>query len=233
MKKIINFIKDLIAPKKCYSCQKEWHFLCLKCLEKIWYFEDICYICKKNSFNFKIHSNCKKESIYYDKIIILTHYKNNFIKKLIKDAKFYFKKDIFFDVSFYLWKKLFENIDKKKEDLIFIPTPMYFLKKIKRWYNQSEIIIKWLNEFYKIKYDFKLIKKIKNTRMQSTLSRLERLSNLNWVFKVDKEKLNQYKNKTFIIVDDVISTWTTINEISKILKQNWIKEIYWLCFASD
>lgn len=233
MKKIINFIKDLISPKKCYSCQKEWHFLCLECFNKIWYFEDICYICKKSTKNFEIHAHCKNDNIFFDKIIVLTHYKNNLIKKLIKDAKFYFRKDIFFDLSFYLWNRFFSNVNYNKEDFIFIPSPMYFFKKIKRGYNQAEIIIKWLYEFYNINYDFKIVKKIKNTRQQSTLSRIERLSNLDWVFKVNKRRLEKYKGKIFVIVDDVISTWTTINKIAKILKENWIKRVYWLCLASD
>jgi predicted amidophosphoribosyltransferase len=56
-------------------------------------FESLCYICKGKSDNFKIHDNCL-ENIYYDKIIILSHYKNDIISKLIKDLKFYGKKDI-------------------------------------------------------------------------------------------------------------------------------------------
>jgi predicted amidophosphoribosyltransferase len=34
------------------------------------------------------------------------------------------------------------------------------------------------------------------------------------------------------LVDDVISTWTTVNEISKILKQNWAKKVITLTIAS-
>jgi len=56
-------------------------------------FEPICYCCKGKSDYFNIHKNCKKD-VYYDKIIILSHYKNKTISKLIKDLKFYGKKDI-------------------------------------------------------------------------------------------------------------------------------------------
>jgi len=34
-------------------------------------------------------------------------------------------------------------------------------------------------------------------------------------------------------MDDVISTWTTLNEISKLLKNNWVKYVIWLIVASD
>jgi predicted amidophosphoribosyltransferase len=56
-------------------------------------FESICYVCKGRSNNFNIHDKCKR-NVYYDKIIILSHYKNKIISKLIKDLKFYSKKDI-------------------------------------------------------------------------------------------------------------------------------------------
>jgi hypothetical protein len=42
------------------------------------------------------------EFVHYDKIIILTHYKNKIIKKLLHDAKFYKRKDILEDLSLHL-----------------------------------------------------------------------------------------------------------------------------------
>gem|GEM_PF-6718429 len=99
---IFNIIKDLLAPKKCYSCKKEGHFLCKKCFEEIGYFESICPVCKEKTRDFEVHFYCKKETISLDKVIILTHYQNKIIKKLIKDAKFYGKKDILEDIALYL-----------------------------------------------------------------------------------------------------------------------------------
>lgn len=230
---MFKILKDILAPKKCYSCWKEWHFLCKDCLNRIWYFESICPVCKQKSNNFEVHSYCKNDFVFYDKIIILTHYRNNIIKKLIKDAKFYHKKDILDDLSFYVWNKFFENVNEKKEDLIFVQIPMYFLKKLFRWYNQSEVIINFLSKYFQINYDFKILKKIKYTKQQSHLSRIERINNLKWSFDINKDLIKKYKNKTFVIIDDVVSTWTTFNEISKLLKNNWIKRIYWLSIASD
>ncbi len=229
---IFNFLKDLIAPKKCYSCKKEWHFLCEKCLEKIWFFSSICPVCKKKSLHFEVCQNCK-EKVFYDKIIILTHYQNKVISKLIKDAKFYQKKDILEDFWVYLWEKLLENICENKSNIVLVSPPMFFLKKLFRWYNQSQILAKNIAENFWIKYNFQIFKKTKKTKAQSHLSREERLENLKNVFILNENKLENYKNKTFIIVDDVVSTWSTINEISKLLKNNWIKKVYGLCIASD
>lgn len=230
---IFNIIKDLLAPKKCYSCKKEWHFLCKKCLEEIGYFESICPVCKEKTRDFEVHFYCKKETISLDKVIILTHYQNKIIKKLIKDAKFYGKKDILEDIAVYLWEKLFDHIEENTQDIILIPTPMYFWKKLKRWYNQSEILVKNMSKICQIDYNNSLIKKVRNTKAQSHLSKIERMENLQKAFSIDEKLIQNLKNKTFIIVDDVVSTGSTLHEISTLLKKYGVKKIYWLCIASD
>jgi ComF family protein len=230
---IFQFLKDILWPKKCYSCHQEAYFLCPDCYDKIWSFSQICPVCKEQSRDFEVHFYCKNKFVYYDKIIILTHYKNKVIKKLITDAKFHHKKDILEDFAVYLWNKLFCHIDEKPQDIILIPTPIYFWKKLSRWYNQSEILAKNIWEMFHIEYNFKMIKKIKKTQAQSHLSKIERQENLQWSL-IMKSKIGEnLKQKTFIIVDDVFSTWTTINEMAKLLKQKWVKKVYGLCIASD
>ncbi len=222
---MLKFIKDIIAPKKCYSCNWEWHFLCEECfyeIEKKYYFDQVCYVCKKYSKNFEIHDKCKNK-VFYDKTIILTHYKINIIKKLIKDFKFYYKKEIKDD----LWELLTEKMIKymweelksyKKEDFVVISPPMSFFRKLKRWYNHWDLLAKKISENFWFSFEKNLILKNKQTRQQSKLSRQDRLTNLQNAFKINKNKLDIVDKKIIILVDDVISTWTTINEISKILK---------------
>jgi len=202
-------------------------------MEKIGYYESICPVCKESSRDFEVHFYCKKETVYLDKVIILTHYQNKIVQKLIKDAKFYQRKDILEDLSFYLWEKLFDHIDENTQDLIFIPTPMYFWKKLKRGYNQSEILVKNMSKICQIDYNNSLISKTRNTKSQSHLSKIERMENLKNTYQIKQKDLWKYKNKTFIIVDDVVSTGTTLNEIAKILKKSGIQKIYGLCLASD
>ncbi|MFK7780261.1 MAG: phosphoribosyltransferase family protein [Candidatus Gracilibacteria bacterium] len=231
--KIFKFIKDLIAPKKCYSCNKEGHFLCEKCLSKMSNFEPVCYVCKGRSENFEVHTKCLS-SIHYDKIIILSHYKNKHISKLVKDFKFYMKKDIGEDFGNYLTDLFLENeVYKNTDNYILIFPPMGFFKKIKRGYNHSEIIAKYISKNIGIRLEKKLIIKTKTTRQQSLLSRKERLLNLQDSFKIANNKIDNFDKKTFIIIDDVISTGSTINEISKKLKEKGAKKVIGLIVASD
>ncbi len=232
---IKKFFLDILAPQKCYSCKKEWSFLCEKCLEKQRNFKSICYVCKRFSNNFSIHKNCKNNDFFLDNVIILTHYKNSIIKKLIEDFKFYEKKDIASDFAYYLEKIFIENWfwNINKNDFLIIYPPTYFLKKIFKPYNSSEILAKKLSKNLWIKLEKNLIIKTKNTIEQKKLSRQKRLSNLENSFKINKNKVDNITWKNIIIIDDIISTWTTINEIAKILKGFKVNKIIWLIIASD
>lgn len=233
LSKIINIIKDSISPKYCYSCKKEWHFLCPQCLQKINTHNPFCYICKEINNKFEVHEKCNK-NVNYDKVIVKFHYKDNLIKKLIKDSKFYNRQEILYELwqslsTIFMENELIEN----KDNFLIVSSPMYFLRKLKRWYNHSEILGKVISENVDIKANFKIIKKVKHTKQQSKLNKMEREENLKNCFKINKKFINDIKDKTVILVDDVISTWTTINEIAKLLKDNWVKKVIWLIIASD
>ncbi len=250
---MLKFIKDIIAPKKCYSCKEEWHFLCEECfwkIEKHYFFDQICYKCKKYSKNFEVHLDCKKSypllgediwkterGVFYDKTIILTHYKIKIIKTLIADFKFYYKKEVSDDFWEYLTEKMIKYMWEelkhfKKQDFVVISPPMSFFRKLKRWYNHSEILAKKIAWNFWFRFEKDIVLKNKYTRQQSKLSRQKRLSNLQDAFKINKNKLDILDKKIVILVDDVISTWTTVNEISKILKNYNTKKIIIITIAS-
>ena len=227
--KLFKFFLDLIAPKKCYSCKKEWHFICPDCFDKEINFASICYVCKWTTKNYEVHESCKNW-IYYDKVIILKHYKSKLISKLIKDAKFYNKKEILEEISFYLYDKFLLYVKIiKTGDFLITSVPSHFLRKFVRWYNSSDILAKNLSKISQIQYKNNILSKIKLTKQQSKLDRKNRINNLKDSFRINQS----VKNKILIVIDDVISTWTTLNEVSKLLKQNWAKTVIWLIIASD
>lgn len=234
MSTIISFIKDIISPKFCYWCKKQWFYICRQCLQKYNIKIPFCYICKKYSHNFEIHDKCKKRDIYYNKIIIFAHYRDKLIKTLIKDSKFYKKKDILEDFSIYLWEYLskYENI-QNKEDYLIVSTPMFWLRKTIRWYNQSDILSKYVSKKTSILYYSSITKKQKYTKQQSKLSKIQREKNLKDSFSFNPKYLDLLKWKNVVLVDDVVSTWSTLNELSKLLKKNWAKKVIWLVISSD
>jgi ComF family protein len=133
----------------------------------------------------------------------------------------------------YLWKLLLLNESiRNKQEYLLIPTPMYFFRQFSRWYNHSEVLANNIWKITWIKVNNKIVKRIKNTKQQSKLSKKDRLSNLKEAFSVNRKLLKKLKIKKLILVDDIVSTWTTLNEISELLRKSWTRKIIWLCIAS-
>ncbi|MGC9257663.1 ComF family protein [Desulfurella sp.] len=95
-----------------------------------------------------------------------------------------------------------------------VAVPMYKKDLQIRGYNQSVIIAKILSKISKVPVAYDLIEKVKQTKPQVGLKRQERLNNLKNVFVLNKKAKTL---KKVLIVDDVVTTSSTINECAKLL----------------
>ena len=75
------------------------------------------------------------------------------------------------------------------------------------------------------------ILKIKHTKEKKTLSKDERRINVEGAFKIKDNR--DIFNKVVILIDDVMTTGSTINECKKILKNNGAKRIIVLTIAKS
>ena len=207
-----------------------------------------------NSLENKISNNDEiHKLIYFDEFLYCFEYKG-LIRNLILKYKFSdcgYLSNLFANVILNNKKinEIFESYD------IMIPVPMDKMKKQIRGYNQTELITKvieksinlkeknskkifceteksnYKNTNSKIIINNKCLIKIKNTKTQSTLSADERTENIKNAFLVDNKL--EIKNKKIILFDDIATTGSTINEISKILKEAGVKKILVLVIAKD
>jgi predicted amidophosphoribosyltransferase len=63
-----------------------------------------------------------------------------------------------------------------------------------------------MSKICQIDYNNYIVGKTRNTKSQSHLSKIERIENLQNAFKINTNEIKKYKNKTIVIVDDVVST---------------------------
>lgn len=194
-----------------------WKYFSDKVKKSFISYDEVCYICKKESKNFKTHTYCKNK-YSLDQVITCFHYTPE-IKKYILKFKFYHKKDLkeeiwemmnmFFDIY-----SEFNMYDKK--DTIITYVPMHWIRKyFIKWYNQSEEIATYIWKKQGIKV-IKICNKIKFKKPQSKIKKKsERIKNIQNTFVC--KKLKWIKN--IIIVDDILTSWTTLEEISKTIKK--------------
>lgn len=102
-----------------------------------------------------------------------------------------------------------------------IPVPLHATKYRERGYNQSAWIARGIAKKTGIPVRRRLLKRIRNTRSQTTLSAEERRNNLENAFQVRGD----VEGQTFIVVDDVLTTGSTISSAARSLKENGARTI--------
>ncbi|MHB2155344.1 ComF family protein [Calditrichota bacterium GD2] len=85
-----------------------------------------------------------------------------------------------------------------------------------RGYNQSELIAKQLSNITRIPLSSNLLIRLRNTQSQTKLSREERKQNVKDAFTINGE----VEGKRILLIDDVITTGSTLNECARELKKN-------------
>ncbi len=113
----------------------------------------------------------------------------------------------------------------KSIDLI-TPVPLHKLKYRERGYNQSEYLCKGISEILGKQHFPKLINRKKYTQSQTKLNIQERRSNVAEAFVLNPRCIGEISGKNILLVDDVITTGSTIEAVAQVLKQNGASLVY-------
>jgi ComF family protein len=133
-------------------------------------------------------------------------------------------------IGFFLGTLLGDQLHKKtiQELDYLIPVPLHPVKFRDRGFNQARWIADGLGKAVQKPVRTKLMKRIKHTISQTTLDRKERLNNMKKAFKINQN----VTDKNIGIVDDVLTTGSTISSMASILKDAGAKTIVALTVAT-
>ena len=212
--------KDEIINKNvydmCESCYNNLNFIqtnfCIRC--GLHFEKDgtgTCLNCKALNYSFEF----ARASVAFDETII------NAIHKF-KYAKYKFLAEPF---SYLLYDKLM--LQDWKIDLITY-VPLFEKREKERGYNQSRELANNLSKLTNIEVCHDIIR-IKDTPTQTKLTMRERQENVKDCFKVTNNK--SFKNLNILIIDDVFTSGSTTNELSKTLKKSGANKVYVLTIA--
>jgi ComF family protein len=219
-KHFINSILDSILPRFCCACKiklsSNEDIMCKNCLSKI---QSATEARLKREFDRKFLN----KNIVSDFFSPFVFEKDKELQHAIHSLKYENK----FPVGIFLGKTLAKKIktDRSNWDIdLIIPIPLHQLKKAERGYNQSFYIAKGTGKMLKISFSDKVVKRIKYTESQTTMTLNEREENMSGAFRVRNK--NAVKGKCILLVDDVITTGATISECGKILLEAGAIQIY-------
>jgi ComF family protein len=231
---------NLLFPHRCFVCERiiDGVGFCEECIrEKIQFIrQPTCSLCGNNldiktsvklSETNYICADCSKNGHIFDKAVSVFVYNEYFAKVVIL---FKFKNKFF--LSKFFFKYLKKKINEFNDAIDFIiPVPMHVKKLRLRGYNQAVLLVK---EFEKDGYKnviYDLLKKTVNGKPQMSLKYRERRLNLRNSFKINENYIEKIRDKNVLIIDDIFTTGSTVDECSKILKQNGVKKVFVLTIA--
>ena len=127
-----------------------------------------------------------------------------------------------------IMKEKLETQNIKYDYILYVP--LHKKREIKRGFNQSRLIAKKLGKLENIRVLDSIYRK-KNTTKLFKLTNEERSKEVKNAFDF-YESINLCKNRNVLIVDDIFTTGSTVNEISKMLKLIGVKKIYICTFLT-
>jgi competence protein ComFC len=106
---------------------------------------------------------------------------------------------------------------------IIIPIPAHWRKLKKKCYNQTELLLNFMQE--KPYPSLNALEKIRETEEQIDKNRKERLENLKNCFAVKPEMIDKIRERNIILFDDVVTTGGTLIEAYKVLKKAKVRRV--------
>jgi ComF family protein len=224
---LLSDILDIFYPRKCISCRillsiggNRW--LCPDCTS------DFVSVIKNNEYCCKVCGRpieygekctfCNCEKIYYDRGMCLYEYEGS-VRDAVIRFKMYDRPDYAEFFGDEMFKFFVENNMKKEYDYV-TAVPMHISGIKKRGYNQSELLAKRFAKNAGLEY-MNLLSKPKNIKPQHTLKRDERRKNVKNAF----NSLCDLSGKSVLLIDDIITTGSTVNECCRILKKAGAKNV--------
>ncbi|MEM7400681.1 MAG: ComF family protein [Pseudomonadota bacterium] len=232
LKKASNYIGELIYPKLCLHCGAEGEHdmdLCLRCYENLSWIKFACQRCAlqlKND-NAKICGACSKRKLSFEQAIAPFLFEG-----FIREAIYKFKFNQKLNLGKLLAQLLLRHIDTKDVEIpdVIVPVPLHKNRLRKRGYNQALEIARIITKKLDCELSYKSVFRNRDTSTQMELPAKHRHKNVMGAFSIKKEAC-ELNNKHVCIIDDVMTTGNTVNEVAKCLRNAGAKRVDVWCVA--
>lgn len=224
---------DIFLANQCIICHKLNEFnLCDACIMSIpnqpilWLKESVS---NHNIFTpktkTKINTIPKYSSI--KSILSCTNFKNKTIKKSIHYLKYKNLPQLSKPLASIMLRALSQHL-KYQDNVILCPIPLHSSRLKFRGYNQAYLLAEYLQTRLKLPLYLDL-QRTRNTPQQMRIqNRQARIQNMDNAFIASEN--NNFK-QTIIIIDDVTTTLSTIEQAAKALSQKGFEDIHALILA--
>jgi len=218
---IADFVNYLFAPGLCLACGCELdnaESLCDCCSEHLQRVPNPCLYCAQpNPVSGQVCPACLLNPPRWQRMIAPLQYRG-----LTRDYLQQLKYSEALHLSKTLCRQCFEPFRQSApKPEVLLPVPLHRQRLIERGYNQAEeIAIIWSREFG-IPVKRKALTRPRSTPVQSGLSAIQREANVRRAF--DYQARHDYRHVA--IVDDIVTTGSTVGEITKTLHRAGVEHV--------
>ncbi len=205
--------------------------ICNYCHEKLPLLKQCCSICAL-PLNAAIRSNqeqicgaCIKQTPPYEKTLAAFHYESP-VNEFISNLKFNHQYQVLPLLVYYLLQTIQQNYTTEQLPTELLPVPLFPKKLRQRGFNQASLIAQKLSQQLKVPVNNSSAQRVRNTLSQINLDAIERQKNLKNAF-----QLTHPTTSHVAIIDDVMTTGTTVTELTKVLKHSGVKRVDVWCLA--
>jgi ComF family protein len=193
----------------CASSTDQEHSLCLNCLDNLPRVpKPCCPKCGLKSLG-ETCGNCLKNNPHYDATHALFSYAYP-VDAILQHYKY--KNALYLSQTF--GQLLSESVVDFDIDTV-IPMPLHPIRLKERGFNQSLEVAKIIAKQFNLELDISSCRRIKNTPPQASLALKDRTKNMKDAF----DCTANFNGKHITIIDDVMTTGASLNELAKTLKR--------------
>lgn len=238
LKRFFKGLLDLIYPYRCLVCQDKIenasidNLICLACWNNIKRnVPPFCRYCGRHLKDPKALccELCRKKKYCFDRAFSPCIYEGT-LKELIHQFKYSGKDYLGETLCRFLSEFIKEyGLAMNSFDCV-VAVPLHGTKLREREFNQAQILAEKLAGEFKLEFLKDALLRTRNTRTQTELKGEERLRNVKGCFKANPEA--QLKDKSILLIDDLLTTGATCSEAAGALKDAGARQVTVLTLAN-
>ena len=214
---------DILLPKRCALCGARAHpsdpaEICRRCQPLLPWQEFGCEICGAELFEMGVCGACLGRTPHYDRAIIPCKYRAP-VAGFIQALKYHRQLQYANCLGAMICRRIWKTQSPLPE--VLIPVPLHRTRLRQRGFNQAFVIAQAVRREFGLEINYKLLKRVKNTRAQTGLSARARRDNVRGAF----QAVGAANYAHAALVDDVVTTGHTANAAARALKVAGVKTV--------